>query len=404
MMPGTLSIISNEFPPHERGKAIGTWAGVSAMALAIGPVVGGFLTEDVSWRAIFFLNLPIAAGAVAVTLFAAHESRDETVSRSVDVPGIVALTVGLSALVLALVESNAWGWGSARILGLLALAVFSSAAWVAIERRSKAPMVDFAFFRSRTFLGANVVAFLVTFGMLAMFFFIALYMQNVLGYSPLQAGLRFLPSTVVVIIMGPLAGRLTDRVGPRSLMTAGLVIVAASLFWQSELSVDSGYGFLLPAFVLMGLGIGLVMSPMSTAAMNAVDPSKAGAASGTLSMSRMVGGTFGVAVLGALVSGVGRSKLDELLPSLPAGQRAALTEGLGQRASQGTPGAVVRAAHEAFVSALGVGLKVGAIATVVGAALAWTLIAQRLPTRAPIPGDVGTPEAAEAAKLERVPA
>jgi EmrB/QacA subfamily drug resistance transporter len=403
MMPGTLSIISNEFPPHERGKAIGTWAGVSAMALAIGPVVGGFLTEDVSWRAIFFLNLPIAAGAVAVTLFAAHESRDETVSRSVDVPGIVTLTVGLTALVLALVESNAWGWGSARILGLLALAALSSAAWVAIERRSKAPMVDFAFFRSRTFLGANVVAFLVTFGMLAMFFFIALYMQNVLGYSPLQAGLRFLPSTVIVIIMGPLAGRLTDRVGPRSLMTAGLVIVGASLFWQSELSVDSGYGFLLPAFVLMGLGIGLVMSPMSTAAMNAVDPTKAGAASGTLSMSRMVGGTFGVAVLGALVSGVGRSKLDELLPSLPAGQRAALTEGLGQRAA-GAPATVVRAAHEAFVSALGVGLKVGAIATVVGAVLAWTLIAQQLPTRAPIPGDVGAPEAAEAAELERVPA
>jgi EmrB/QacA subfamily drug resistance transporter len=403
MMPGTLSIISNEFPPHERGKAIGTWAGVSAMALAIGPVVGGFLTEDVSWRAIFFLNLPIAVGAVAVTLFAAHESRDETVSRSVDVPGIATLTVGLTALVLALVESNAWGWGSARILGLLALAVLSSVAWVAIERHSKAPMVDFAFFRSRTFVGANVVAFLVSFGMLAMFFFIALYMQNVLGYSPLEAGVRFLPSTVVVIIMGPLAGRLTDRVGPRSLMTAGLLIVGVSLFWQSELSVDSGYGFLLPAFVLMGLGIGLVMSPMSTAAMNAVDPTKAGAASGTLSMSRMVGGTFGVAVLGALVSGVGRTKLDGLLPSLPAGQRAALAEGLGQRAS-GAPGAVVRAAHEAFVSALGVGLKVGAVATVVGAVLAWILIAQRIPARAPIAGDVGAPEAAEAAELERVPA
>jgi EmrB/QacA subfamily drug resistance transporter len=404
MMPGTLSIISNEFPPHERGKAIGTWAGVSAMALAIGPVVGGFLTEEVSWRAIFFLNLPVAAAAVAVTLFAARESRDETVSRSVDVPGIVTLTVGLTALVFALVESNAWGWGSARILGLLGLAVVALGAWVAIERRSKAPMVDFAFFRSRTFLGANVVAFLVSFGLLAMFFFIALYMQIVLGYSPLEAGVRFLPSTVVVIVMGPLAGRLTDRVGPRSLMTAGLVIVGASLFWQSEIGVDSGYGFLLPAFVLMGLGIGLVMSPMSTAAMNAVDPTKAGAASGTLSMSRMVGGTFGVAVLGALVSGVGGAKLDDLLPSLPAGQRAALTEGLGQPASEGVPGAVVRAAHEAFVSAVGVGLKVGAIATVVGAVLAWTLIAKRVPTRAPIAGEVGAPEAAEAAELERVPA
>jgi EmrB/QacA subfamily drug resistance transporter len=403
MMPGTLSIISNEFPPHERGKAIGTWAGVSAMALAIGPVVGGFLTEDVSWRAIFFLNLPVAAAAVGVTLFAAHESRDETVSRSVDVPGIATLTIGLTALVLALVESNAWGWGSARILGLLALAVAGLASWVVIERRSRAPMVDFAFFASKTFLGANIVAFLVSFGMLAMFFFIALYMQNVLGYSPLEAGVRFLPSTLVVIVMGPLAGRLTDRVGPRSLMTAGLAIVGASLFWQSELSIDSGYGFLLPAFVLMGLGIGLVMSPMSTAAMNAVDPTKAGAASGTLSMSRMVGGTFGVAVLGALVAAIGRSKLDDLLPSLAAGQRQALADGLGQRLPDGAPG-VARAAHEAFVSALGAGLKVGAIATIVGAVLAWALIAKRVPARAPVTGEVGAPESAEAASMERVPA
>jgi EmrB/QacA subfamily drug resistance transporter len=404
MMPGTLSIISNEFPPHERGKAIGTWAGVSAMALAIGPVVGGFLTEDVSWRAIFFLNLPVAAAAVGVTLFAAHESRDETVSRSVDVPGIATLTIGLTALVLALIESNAWGWSSTRILGLLALAVVGLATWVVIERRARAPMVDFASLTSKTFLGANIVAFLVSFGMLAMFFFIALYMQNVLGYSPLQAGVRFLPSTLVVIVMGPLAGRLTDRVGPRSLMTAGLAIVGVSLFWQSELSVDSGYGFLLPAFVLMGLGIGLVMSPMSTAAMNAVEPTKAGAASGTLSMSRMVGGTVGVAVLGALVAAIGRSKLDDLLPTLPAGQRAALADGLGQQAAGGAPAAVTRAAHEAFVSALGAGLKVGAIATVVGAVLAWALIAKRVPARVPVAGEVGAPESAEAASMEGAPA
>jgi MFS family permease len=139
-------------------------------------------------------------------------------------------------------------------------------------------MVDFAFFRSRSFLGANVVAFVVSFAMLAMFFFLALYMQNIRGYSPLEAGVRFLPSTLVIIVVGPIAGRLTDRIGPRPLMTLGPLLTAGALFWQGHLAVDTSYGFLVGAFVLMGLGMGLVMSPMSAAAMNAVAPQKAGVA------------------------------------------------------------------------------------------------------------------------------
>jgi len=155
MMPGTLSIISNTFPPEERGKAIGTWAGVSALALAVGPVVGGFLVEHVSWQSIFFLNLPVAALAVVVTLFAAHESRDESAPRTVDVPGLVTITTGLTALVLALVQGNGWGWDSPAILGLFALAAVSLMAFVLVEQRHPAPMVDFTFFRSRSFLGAK---------------------------------------------------------------------------------------------------------------------------------------------------------------------------------------------------------------------------------------------------------
>ena len=341
MMPGTLSIISNAFPPEERGKAIGTWAGVSAIALAAGPLLGGWLTEDVSWRAIFFMNLPVAAGAVAVTLFAAHESRDESVGRDVDIPGIAGMTVALTALVFALVEGNSWGWGSPGILGLLALSVASSAAFVVIERRASAPIVDFEALRSKQFLGANIVAFMVSFGMLAMFFFLALYMQNILGFSPLEAGVRFLPSTLVIIVAGPIAGRLADRVGPRLPMVAGLLIVAVSLAWQSRIEVDTSYSFLVGAFVLMGLGMGLVMSPMSMAAMNAVDRTKAGVASGTLSMFRMVGGTFGVAALGALVAVVGRHDLEQSLPQVPAeardgaGRRARLRRGRPGRAAPG---------------------------------------------------------------------
>jgi EmrB/QacA subfamily drug resistance transporter len=376
MMPATLSIISNAFPPQERGRAIGTWAGVSAMALAIGPVVGGFLVEHVSWQSIFFLNVPVAAVAVFVTLAAAQESRDETSTHHVDLPGVLTISLGLAALVLALVEGNAWGWGSPEVLGLMAFSALALVTFVVAERRSPEPMVDFSFFRSRSFLGANLVSFIVTFAMLAMFFFLALYMQNVRGYSPLEAGIRFLPSTVMIIIMGPLAGRLTDRIGPRPLMTAGLLIVAVSMFWQGHLAVDTSYGFLLPAFMLMGIGMGLVMSPMSTAAMNAVEHTKAGVASGILSMSRMVGGTFGVAVMGALVTALGSDRLADLLPRLSEQQRSDLAESLGAGGAQ-VSGDVAAAVADAFVHALNSGLRLAAVMCVVGAALTWWLIAPK---------------------------
>ncbi len=386
MMPATLSIISNAFPPEERGKAIGTWAGVSAIALAAGPLLGGWLTQDVSWRAIFFINLPVAVGAVVVTLFAAHESRDETVGRSVDIPGIAAMTVALTSLVFALVEGNSWGWGSPGILGLLALSVGAFAAFMAIERRAKAPIVDFEALRSKQFLGANLVAFMVSFGMLAMFFFLALYMQNILGFSPLEAGVRFLPSTVVIIFAGPIAGRLADRFGPRPLMVSGLLITAVALAWQSRIGVDTSYSFLVGAFVLMGLGIGLVMSPMSMAAMNAVDRTKAGVASGTLSTFRMVGGTFGVAGLGALVAVVGRHDLEQSLPQVSGGARDALVDGLGSGAAvQGAPREVVTATQSAFVDALGTGLTISAVAVAIAAVAAWFLISPSRPAGAPQP-------------------
>ena len=353
MMPATLSIITNVFPPHERGRAIGMWAGVSALALAIGPVLGGLLVEHVSWQSIFFINLPVAAGAVAVTLFATRESRDETVLPTVDFAGVAALTAGLTALTLALVEAGDWGWGSARVLGLFVLAAIGLGAFAAIERRVTVPMVDFTFFGSRTFLGANIVAFIISFTMLGMFFFLSLYLQNILRYSALEAGIRFLPTTLMVIVIAPIAGRQTDRIGPRPLMTAGLSIVAVSLAWQSFLTPTSGFGFLLPGFVLMGIGIALVMSPMTTAAMNAVDRSKAGVASGILSMNRMIGGTLGIAVLGTFI---------------------------GQTTSRAD-----------FVDSLGEGLLMGGVVAALGAVVAWTLISPELAGGAATP----TPPAGE---------
>jgi EmrB/QacA subfamily drug resistance transporter len=399
MMPATLSIITQAFPAEQRGTAIGTWAGVGAVALAIGPVVGGFLTEYVSWRAIFFINPPIAVGAVAVTLFAARESRDETVGRRVDFAGIATLTAGLTALVLALVQSNSWHWASVRIVGLFVVAVVALAAFVVTELHLRAPMLDLSLFRSRTSAGANAVGFLVTFAMFAQFFFLTLYMQNVLDYSPIQTGVRFLPATLVIMVMGPLAGRLTDRVGPRPLMALGLAIIGAALLIQSRLTIHTGYGLLLPSFILLGLGIGLVMSPMSTAAMNAVERTKSGAAAGVVSMSRMVGGTVGLAVMGALVTTIGRSKLDSSLLQLPAFARAKLARALGSGAAPNGHASphVVHALHHAFVSALAAGLKVSAAVAFAGALLAlWLIGPVRTQAAETRPSEQPAPEAVTA--------
>jgi EmrB/QacA subfamily drug resistance transporter len=405
MMPATLSIITNVFPPHERGKAIGTWAGVSAVALAIGPLVGGFLTEEAGWHWIFFLNVPVAIGAVIVTLFATRESRDDTVEKRVDIPGVAALSAGLGALVLALVQSNTWGWDSPRIIALLAFSVVGLAAFAYIETHTRVPMVDFQFFKSRSFFGASTVAFFVSFAMLAMFFFLALYMQNVHGFSPLEAGVRFLPSTLVVMVVGPIAGRLADKVGPRLPMTVGMTIVAGALVWMSFFTVDTGDAFMLPAYAMMGLGIGLVMAPMSTAAMNAVHMTKAGVASGVLSMSRMVGGTFGIAVLGALLASSGGRKLAELLPNVPDDVRHRIADALGSGAGEISANPqVVSAAHEAYVSAMSFGLRLSAVLVIGAAIVAWALVGRDRAAQEPAPEPVPAAPAPVTGELAAAPA
>ncbi len=408
MMPATLSIITNAFPAHERGRAIGTWAGVSAMALAIGPLLGGFLTEHVSWRAIFYINIPVAAAAVVAALFAVRESRDESVGREVDWLGTAVFTAGMTAVVLALVEGNAWGWGSPAVVGLLAAAVVLLTAFGVIEGRVRAPIIQFEFLRSRNFVGANLVAFIVSFAMLAMFFFMALYIQNILEYSPLEAGIRFLPTTLMVIAIAPIAGRLTDRIGPRPLIVAGLSVVAVALYMQSRIDVATTYSDLLVPFVLMGIGIALTMSPMSTAAMNAVATAKAGLASGLLSMSRMVGGTFGIAVLGAVFQATSSSNLSSSLAGSGVSEatRELIGDELGSGALAGTlaqlPPQQARlaadAAREAFVGSMSTAIEISAFIALAGAVLALVLIVPK--------ARAGAPEAspgAEDEELERPP-
>ncbi|MGH2981496.1 MAG: MFS transporter [Solirubrobacterales bacterium] len=367
MMPGTLSIITDAFPAEERGKAIGTWAGVSALALAIGPLLGGFLTEHVGWEAIFFINVPVGAGAVLAALFAVRESRDETVGRKVDYAGVAALTAGLTALVLALVEGNSWGWGSPEILALIGGSIALLAVFAAVERRVRAPMVEFGLFASRNFIGAVSVAFIVTFAMLGMFFFLALYMQNILGYTPLEAGVRFLPTTLMVMAVAPVAGRLADRIGPRWPIVAGLSLTTVSLFLFTQIDDGTTFSDLLPAFVLMGIGVALTMSPMSTAAMNAVPVAKAGIASGLLSMSRMVGGTFGVAAIGALF--------------------------------QSEAGSALAPSRDAFITALSDAMWLSTAVAALGVIIGLTLIESRKPERTPLEGEPAAAAPTPAAEM-----
>ena len=302
MLPATLSIISATFPARQRGLAIGIWAGVSAMALAIGPLIGGLITEHIDWSWIFFVNVPIGILGLLVGRVVIEESRDTSSDQRLDLPGLLASGVGLFALTFALIEANAYGWTDPVILGLFVLSALSLAAFVLLERHQRSPLLDLSLFRSSTFAGANVVALLVTLAMFGVFFFMSIYMQNILGYSATKTGAAFLPMTILIILIAPIAGRSSDRIGSRALMTAGMLCLAASLAIFSRLGLDSTFWDIFPGLIVGGFGVALVMTPMTAAALGSVPVEKSGVGSGVLNTFRQVGGALGIAVMGAIVA------------------------------------------------------------------------------------------------------
>src|SRR5918995_436640 len=301
MNPATLSIIAATFPPAQRGMAIGIWAGVSALALAIGPLVGGLLTEHVRWEWIFFVNVPVGILGIAASYLFIDESKDTSEEQRLDLPGLLTSGIGLFALTYGLIEANTYGWTSGRILGAFAVAVVGLVGFVLLERHQRLPMLDLSLFRSGTFAGANLVILLVAFAMFGVFFFVSLYMQNILGYSAVQAGAAFLPMTVLIILVAPIAGKATDRVGSRGLMTAGMVLVGVQLVYFSKLSAEAGFWNLLPAMLVGGLGMALVMTPSAAAAVRSVPVDKSGVGSAVLNSSRQIGGSLGIAIMGAIM-------------------------------------------------------------------------------------------------------
>jgi EmrB/QacA subfamily drug resistance transporter len=302
MNPATLSIITATFPPHQRGTAIGMWAGVSALALAIGPLVGGLLTQHASWHWIFFINVPIGLIAIAASFVLIDESRDTSEVQRLDLPGLLTSAIGLFSLTYGLIEGNTYGWTSARIVIAFAVAVVALVTFILLERHQRTPMLDLSLFRNRTFAGANAVMLLVALAMFGVFFFVSLYMQNILGYSAVQAGAAFLPMTLLIVLIAPLAGRTSDRFGSRWLMGAGMTLLATQLFYFSRLGLHESYWTLLPAMLIGGVGMASVMTPSAAAAMSGVPVDKAGVGSAVLNSARQIGGSVGIALIGAIIA------------------------------------------------------------------------------------------------------
>ena len=362
MNPATLSIIAATFPPRQRGTAIGIWAGTSALALAIGPLIGGLITEHISWSWIFFVNVPIGVLAIIVSLILIPESKDESAEQRLDFPGLATSGIGLFLIVYGLIEANTYGWTSPRILGAFAVAVVMLVTFVQLERHQRLPMLDLSLFRNGTFAGANLVVLLVALAMFGVFFFISLYMQGVLGYSAVKAGAAFLPMTILIMLVAPIAGKSSDRFGSRWLMTSGMLLIATQLLYFSRLSVHETYWQILPGMILGGFGMSMVMTPSAAAAIRALPVDKSGVGSAVLNTFRQVGGSIGIALIGAIMA----HKIGDL------------------------NGPAVFQQKQLFVDGLSTALTVAALIAVLGAVVAFVLV--RAHDREPAPE--GVPEIA----------
>ncbi len=303
MTPLTLSLVTHAFPAHERGLAIGIWGGVSGLGLIAGPILGGLLVRGDNWRWIFFINVPVGLLALAMALLFVPESRDEGATRGIDWGGLALLSAALLLISYGLTEANDLGWRSPLILGSLAGGALLLPAFVALERRLAAPLIDLSLFRSGTFVMACLAAFLFNAAVFGGQPYTSLFMQNGWGFTPLQAGFAFLPSTAIVALLTPFSGMLGQRLGGRlRLVTiAGSLLVLLSALLLLPLDVHSSFAdSFLPAFVIRGAGVGLFIAATSLAVMSAVPVAKSGLASGTLTMARQIGTSLGVALLGGV--------------------------------------------------------------------------------------------------------
>jgi EmrB/QacA subfamily drug resistance transporter len=401
MFAVSLALLAQEFPAgRERGRALGFYGATIGIAVAVGPLVGGAITTALGWRWVFFLNVPIGLAAIAVTMARLRESRDPAATR-VDWLGVGTFSAALFMLVLALVRGNDDGWGSAEIVGLLAGAAVLLAAFGVIERRVAEPMLPLGLFRGRAFTGVQLAAFAVSASMFALFLYLTLYLQDYLGYSPLQAGLRYLPITLVTFFVAPLAGVLLGRVHARVLMAVGLLFTGVGLVLMSRITTDSSWTVLLPGFLIAGAGVGLLNPVVADVALSVVPKERSGMASGINDTFRQVGVAVGVAAWGALFLARAADKVASATHGAIAGAHArglveAASAGRLQAATHslaaGARGVAVSATRQGFIDGLNEILLIGGALAIAGAALALLLVREHeierdepLEARSPMP-------------------
>ena len=380
MFACALALLASTYQGRDRGTAFGVWGAVTGAAVAVGPLAGGLLTQWIGWEAIFFVNIPIGVGVIWLTLAHVVESRNPRAGK-VDWPGLVTFSGALFLLIFALIRGNEEGWGSTLIVSMLIGAALLLAVFFLVEARGREPMLELALFRKPAFDGASIAAFVLSASMFAMFLYLTFYVQNQLGYSALESGLRFLPVTILSFIAAPISGKLAERFGVRWFVGGGLSLVGIGLLLMSGRDVADDWTALLPGFVFCGIGIGMTNPALATAAVGIVEPARAGMASGVNSTFRQIGIATGIAAWGALFTHVVNSKAGEFARavggSIPRGQEGSFADfisfGLYRRIGE----QAVQPGREAFLDGLNQILVVAGVVALIGALLCLVLIRPR---------------------------
>ncbi len=382
MMPATLSILNVAFGDRGRGMALGIWGAVAGVASALGPIIGGALVDATSWRWIFLINLPVGVLAFIAAIIIIRESRDPTAERRIDVPGVLAISTALFCLTYALVEGQKYGWGSALIVGLFAASFVGFVVFLIIERLRSAPLIRLDLFRNRTFSAGNSVGLILMFGLLSILFLLVLFMQLVLDYSAIKTGLVLLPLAGMTMIVAPISGRLSDRIGSRWLLFFGMAFAALGIYLMSHLTPTEPWQHLMAPLAVCGLGMGLVMAPTTSAVMASAPMERSGQAAGVLTTMRQVGSVLGISVIGAILQSQLVSNLREALlpiPQIPAALREQILSGVssgrlgltGLPNIPGIPASLVQGLFkQEFARSLNTAMMVSVYICIVGALVA----------------------------------
>jgi EmrB/QacA subfamily drug resistance transporter len=317
MMPATLSILNVEFSKSQRGLALGIWGAVAGAANALGPIIGGALVDAASWRYIFLINVPIGIFALIAALMIVKESTDQMTDRHIDIPGVLIVSLALFCLTFALVEGQKYGWTSPAILILFAVALISFIVFVFIELKTASPLAQLRLFRDRNFAAGNFIGMAQTFGLIGVIFLLVLFLQIVLGFSALKAGLTLLPLPLMIMIVAPFAGRFTDKIGGRWILFAGTLITALGIYLMSDLSGVTNWTNLALPLAVCGVGMGLVMAPTTTIVMESTPVPQSGMGAGILATTRQIGAVLGLSVLGAVLQNQLVHNISKALVKIP---------------------------------------------------------------------------------------